>query len=486
MPGVSPHGFADTIVEARVCDVGADGVHPCHYRAGVLPDTVAHIPPAAGGAFPVRAGNLVRPLVDGGPAFTRIIEAVEAASTSVWVTVAFIETALELPGGRGSLFDVLDRAVSRGLDVRALFWDPDGPMLPIVRDNTFPGAAESHDLLASRSTLWQARWDRVGGQCQHQKSWVIDGGAAAEIAFVGGINLSRGSVAWPDHAARKVHEREGNIHDLYVQARGPVARDVTANFVERWNLASERDGSHGCWPAAGTDDLEPPSPTTTEVGTVAAQVTRSILPDLYGLSDGENSVREQYLAAIDGARLWVHLENQILLSKAVLEALARALERGVAVTALVPAEPMPVLRQAAAHPGIAAAFDALGDLAHHDRFALAAPAVDSGAGGYEEVYVHAKAALVDDGWATIGSTNLVFTSFQGDTEMNLSWWDPGSVSALRSELMAEHLGEDTSMLGPADAADRFAAGARANRRRREQGERLVGHAVEIDPAGWAR
>jgi phosphatidylserine/phosphatidylglycerophosphate/cardiolipin synthase-like enzyme len=359
-------------------------------------------------------------------------------------------------------------------------------MLPVVRANTFPAGDESHAVLDGRSTRWQARWDQVGGQCQHQKSWVIDGGTDSEVAFVGGINLGQGSVAWPEHEAREVHEREGNIHDLYVEARGPVAGDVAANFVERWNGASERNGTHGGWPIGGDDDLDAPIPTAAEPGAVTAQITRSILPGLYGLPAGENSVREQYLAAIEGARTWIHLENQILLSKAVLEAVDRALDRGVAVTALVPAEPMPVLRDAAAHPGIAAAFSALADLARHDRFVLAAPAVDAGPGAYEEVYVHAKAALVDDGWATIGSTNLVFTSFQGDTEMNLSWWDVASVTALRVELLAEHLARDTSRLGPAEAADRFAEVAAANRVRRARGERLVGHAVEIDPAGWAR
>jgi phosphatidylserine/phosphatidylglycerophosphate/cardiolipin synthase-like enzyme len=306
------------------------------------------------------------------------------------------------------------------------------------------------------------------------------------VAFVGGINLNQGSVAWPDHHAREVHEREGNIHDLYVEARGPVAGDVTANFVLRWNRASERDRADGRWPPDAGDDLDQPPETIIERGTVPAQITRSILPGLYGLAGGENSVREQYLGAIDGARSWIHLENQILLSKVVLEAVDRALGRGVAVTALVPAEPMPVLREAAAHPGIAAAFERLAALARHDGFVLAAPAVDDGPGRYEEVYVHAKAALVDDGWATVGSTNLVFTSFQGDTEMNLSWWDPASVRSLRVDLMAEHLAEDTSTLEPAEAATRFAVTAAANRERRRRGEALVGHVVAVDPAGWAR
>ena len=452
----------------------------------MLPAAVDHIPSAHGGVFPVRAGNVVRPLVDGGPAFTRIAEAVEAATSSVWVTVAFIDVDLELPGDRGSLFDVLDKARSRGLDVRALFWDPDAPMLPVVQANTFPATAESHDQLADRRTEWLARWDQVGGQCQHQKSWVIDAGTSDGTVFVGGINLNQGSVAWPDHGARSVHEREGNIHDLYVEARGAVAGDVTANFVERWNLASQRNTDLGCWPATGNDDLEASSVADHEPGAITAQVTRSLLPDLYGRAEGENSVREQYLSAIDGARDWIHIENQILLSNAVLKALDAALDRGVAVTALVPAEPMPVLRQAAVHPGIAAAFDTLAGLGRHDRFVLAAPSVDTSQGGYEEIYVHAKAALVDDGWSTIGSTNLVFTSFQGDTEMNLSWWDPESVTALRVDLMEEHLAEDTSELDAADVAVRFGEVARANRARRQRGERLVGHAVAIEPASWAR
>ena len=80
------------------------------------------VPFARGGAYPPRAGNEARPLVDGEPAFRRIAEAVRAARASVWVTVAFVERDLVLPGARGTLFALLDGAAARGLDVRALFW----------------------------------------------------------------------------------------------------------------------------------------------------------------------------------------------------------------------------------------------------------------------------------------------------------------------------------------------------------------------------
>ena len=81
-----------------------------------------YIPYAESGPYPIRNGNRVAPLVDGEPAFRRICEAVEGAKRSVWVTIAFLHPDFQMPDGRGSLFDVLDAAVDRGLDVRVIFW----------------------------------------------------------------------------------------------------------------------------------------------------------------------------------------------------------------------------------------------------------------------------------------------------------------------------------------------------------------------------
>ena len=84
--------------------------------------STALVPEASRASYPLRSGNAVRPLIDGEAAFRRICEAVEAARTSVFVTVAFIERDVAMPDARGTLFDVLDRAAARGLDVRVLFW----------------------------------------------------------------------------------------------------------------------------------------------------------------------------------------------------------------------------------------------------------------------------------------------------------------------------------------------------------------------------
>jgi hypothetical protein len=77
------------------------------------------IPHSTASSYPMRSGNAVRPLVDGVPTFRRIGAAIAAARHSVWLTVAFFAPDFRMPAGGEPLFDVLDRAVDRGLDIGA-------------------------------------------------------------------------------------------------------------------------------------------------------------------------------------------------------------------------------------------------------------------------------------------------------------------------------------------------------------------------------
>jgi phosphatidylserine/phosphatidylglycerophosphate/cardiolipin synthase-like enzyme len=65
----------------------------------------------------------------------------------------------------------------------------------------------------------------------------------------------------------------------------------------------------------------------------------------------------------------------------------------------------------------------------------------------ERVYVHAKIAVVDDEWLTIGSANLNEHSMFNDSEMNVATHDPALATTTRRRLWAEHLGGD---VGPDD------------------------------------
>jgi phosphatidylserine/phosphatidylglycerophosphate/cardiolipin synthase-like enzyme len=462
--------------------------------AGPIRDGL-HVPAAAGGSYPLRAGNRVRPLVDGEPAFRRICEAVEAARHSVFVTVAYCERDVPMPDGRGSFFDVLDRAAARGLDVRALFWRE--PRLAELEPESshFPGDAGDRAWLAERGAPFRARWDRhPRAFCHHQKSWLVDAGEAGETAFVGGINLLRSSaLARPGHPPLG----EPQDHDVYLELAGPAASDAHHNFAQRWNEASERAAPGGAWPGPDAgEDLPFPAFASRAAGRVPVQMTRTVMAGLYAadaapplckpfpVAQGEASVLEQYLAAIRAAREAIYVEDQAIGSPVVVDELRAALLRGVEVVFLVPGNAHPAFVRARRDPRAAFFFEKLAALRSFENFTLAAIAASRGDGHCEEVYVHAKIMLVDDVWATIGSTNVAERSFHGDTELNASFWHAETVRALRCELLREHLGRDTDELDAVRALRLYREIARANDDRRAFWQPVEGLAYAVDPADY--
>ena len=159
-------------------------------------------------------GNRVTLLRNGEQYFPALVEAIDAARREI-----FVETYIYAGDETGSLVtDALARAAARGVAVHLLidgFGSSDFPLR--FRRILKESGAQLHAYRPVR--IWSLQRDRL--RRLHRKNACIDG----QVAFVGGINLNQGSVAWPDHAAREIHEREGNIHDLYVEARGPVAGD---------------------------------------------------------------------------------------------------------------------------------------------------------------------------------------------------------------------------------------------------------------------
>jgi len=454
---------------------------------------ISHIPASSKGSYPLRAGNYICPLVDGEPAFRRICEAVEAARHSVWVTVAFLAEDFEMPDGRGSLFDVLDRARSRGLDVRVIFWRLNEGN-DFFEGDVFSGRAAHRAWLKERGSSFHVRWDRAHKQyCQHQKSWLIDAGMPSEIAFVGGINLNSPSVVSPGHA----EGTDTTTHDVYAELRGPSATDVHHNFVQRWNEASERSFDDGAWPElAVQSDLPFPEVSSPEAGQAFVQVQRTVRAGTYTdgtatpegkafpVHEGEFSIFEQYLAAIDGAQSTIYIEDQSIGTPEVVGKLDAALSRGVDVVVLVPADANHFMVEARKSPKSKPFFDQLAALGRHRNFALVGIAAEGEDGVLRNVYVHAKIALIDDHWATIGSCNIGARSFFGDTELNVSFWAPDVVRQLRCDLLSEHLDRDTRELDDRAALKFYQAVARQNAERQARGEALQGLAFSMDPASY--
>ena len=406
------------------------------------------IPGTTSGPYPPRPGNRVSAFIDGPQIMRRIGEAIEAARHSIWLTVAFYSDDFLLPDGQEPLFDVLDRAVARGVDVRLLVWRPNPETAPSAR--MFGGTPEQRALLAARGTRIKIRWDRAATvYCQHQKSWVIDAGQPGETSFVGGLNLT--SVAM-------------RLHDTYLEVAGPSATDVRHNFVERWNEASERHSPDGNWMCDADDALpyaEKPGPA---LGPSTVQIQRMLDARRYPPQRVERSILEQYQQAIAAARRTIYLQNQAIPMPEVARPLLAAVERGVEVVLLVPAVPESYVVAARDDPREAARFWGIEALARHDNFTLAGLA-EQRDGARRAAYVHAKMMIVDDVWLTVGSCNLHPFSLAGHTEMNASVWDADLAGELRRRLFDQHLGLATATLGDRAALQAFRDIARANARR---------------------
>lgn len=450
----------------------------------------APIPFAQTGSYPVRNGNQISPLVDGEPAFRRVCEAIERAQHSVWVTVTVMWPEFQMPDSQGTALDVLDRAAARGLDVRVLFWRP-GEETPRYFRTAFWGSEEHLALLDARPSGIKARWDRAKpGYCQHQKSWLIDAGHDSSLAILGGINLNPHSVVAPGHHG----PHRSQNHDVYVELAGPCVADVHHNFVQRWNEASERDLSDGRWGEGADADLPFPEHHPAARGDAAAQIQRTMPAGRYRngppapgaqpfmIEHGEQSNFDQNLAAINAARHSIYMENQFLDVPAIIEALLGAVQRGVEVAVLMPAEPDEAVPRAPS-PERVAILGQRAELGRYENFTLAGIAGLGDDGKRHPVYVHSKLMIVDDAWATVGSCNLHRYSLIGNSELNVAFAGEASVLQLRDALLGEHLGQDTAGMAGASALRLLRQSALENARKLSVDDpEWQGLVYRLDPA----
>ena len=69
------------------------------------------------------------------------------------------------------------------------------------------------------------------------------------------------------------------------------------------------------------------------------------------------------------------------------------------------------------------------------------------------VYVHAKVAVVDDRWITVGSANLNEHSLFNDTEMNIVSDSQTLARSVRERLWSEHIAADCAGLDPLEVLE---------------------------------
>ena len=244
-----------------------------------------------------------------------------------------------------------------------------------------------------------------------------------ELAFVGGIDLT--SLAG-DRYDSNDHPRLGRLgwHDAASRLRGPAVADVAEHFAARWH--------------AVTGERLPEAPVPAPAGSHEVQVVRTLPERVYDFAPtGDFRILEAYTRALRTARRLVYLESQFLWSPQVVEILAAKLREPPSqefrVVVLLPAKP---------NNGADTTRGQLGVLVDADAGAgrFLATTISARTGELiGPLYVHAKIAIVDDSWLTIGSANLNEHSFFNDSEMNLIVCDPELARETRLRLWAEHL-----------------------------------------------
>ena len=137
---------------------------------------------------------------------------------------------------------------------------------------------------------------------------------------------------------------------------------------------------------------------------------------------GEFTILESYVRALQSAQSFIYIENQFLWSpeiEAVLhEKIADPPHPDFRLVLLLPSKPNSGADDTRGVLGhLIAADDDAGRVLACTLFARAGDLADP-------IYVHAKIAVVDDAWFTIGSANLNEHSLFNDTEMNIVSRDP--------------------------------------------------------------
>ena len=395
-------------------------------------------PPAAAwavGDFPPRPGNAVDVLIDGAEALPSMVDALRTAQSHVHITGWYFTPSFALERGDGDplvLRNLLAELAER-LDVRVLTWA--GAPLPLFRPSR-GDVRQMRDQLI-RNTKIQCALDAMERpmHCHHEKTIVIDD----RIAYVGGIDLTSES---GDRYDSNAHPARSDVgwHDASARIEGPAVGDVAEHFRVRWHEVTG-------------EQLAAVVPPET-AGDVELQVVRTVPERIYtAIPRGDFTILESYVRALESAERFIYIENQFLWSpeiEAVLHAkIVDPPHPDFRLVLLLPSKP---------NSGAADTRGVLGhliDADDDDGRVLASALLARGGDLADPIYIHAKIAIVDDDWFTLGSANLNEHSLFNDTEMNIVAHDPALARRTRLRLWAEHLEVSESEIpsDPVEAVD---------------------------------
>jgi cardiolipin synthase len=288
----------------------------------------------------------------------------------------------------------LSEAARRGVAVRVLvdgFGSKDMPE-ELARQLRDAGVR----LLVFRPEIWRVRFKRDRLRRMHRKIVVAD----VRVAFVGGINIIDDM-----DTPRQVPPR----YDYAVKVEGPLLGPIRESALRLWNRVALRR-MESRWRARNLA-VPDPSPAGNQR---AAFVVRDNFRH-------RRDIEEAYLAAIESAGEEIVIANAYFFpGTRFRRALALAAARGVKVILLLQGRVEYMLL-------------------HYASRALYGTLLEAGVEIYEyhRSFMHAKVAVIDGYWATVGSSNIDPFSLLLAREANVVVDDRRFAGRLRDLLRAD-------------------------------------------------
>ncbi len=224
-----------------------------------------------------------------------------------------------------------------------------------------------------------SRW-RINNR-DHRKILVVDG----MVAFAGGVNITAAYSRSSPFRSKSSDTLSSGWRDTHIQIEGPAVAALQWMFLDNW--ASQKEG-----------DLPDRDyfPTLSPAGDKVLRVLRT--------QPGSNhEIFKAYYLAIHGATKSIHLTAAYFVPDVqIMTALLDAAKRGVDVKIILPSVSDSWFVSYAGH-------------SYYTKM------LEAGIKVYElkASILHAKTAVIDGSWSTVGSTNMDTRSFLHNKEVNI-------------------------------------------------------------------
>lgn len=332
-----------------------------------------------------RDGNRIELLENGDAFFPAVFEAIAQAHSKV-----ILETFIWFEDEVGNqLHNVILQAAERGVSIEVLLDGYGSPDLSEEFVNQLTRAGVIFRYYDPRPLIFGMRTNLF--RRMHRKIVVVDG----QLAFVGGINYS---------AEHMIDYGPEAKQDYAVKIEGPVVDDIHRYVM---STLPGHDSTKRWWGRRRHRAHENLKPGEAQ----ALFVWRDN-------NHHRDDIERYYLKMLSNARQEVIIANAYFFpGYRLLHAMRSASRRGVKVKLVVQGEPdMPIVKV-----GARLLYNYL---------------VKSGVEIYEYTRrpLHGKVAIMDDHWATVGSSNLDPLSLSLNLEANLIIYDQSFNATLRNNL----------------------------------------------------